>query len=147
MHIDLHHLTVNEALDTLIQKYNEIYKSGYRGKIEVIHGYGSSGKGGKIKKEVKKLVESNKNSFGIEYNSNPGITILLPQKPIPPRIDILSKEILDFCKDNGKSLSKIEAKFFRKYKVEDIKKSVKYLLKVDLLREDTSKKERIYIKN
>ncbi len=146
MHIDLHHLTVNEALDTFILRYNEVYKSGYRGKIEVIHGYGSSGKGGKIKKELRKLLEVNKSSFGIEYNSNPGITILLPKKNIPPRVDILSREILEFCKDSGKSLSKIESKFFRKYKVEDIKKSIKYLLKVDMLKEDRSKKERIYQK-
>lgn len=146
MHIDLHHLTVNEALETFIIKYNEIYKSGYKGEIELIHGYGSSGKGGKIKKEIRKLIEANKSSFRIEYNNNPGITILLPKKPIPPRIDMLSKDILNFCKDNGKSLSKIESKFFRKYKVEDIKKSIRYLLRVELLKEETGKKERIYIK-
>ena len=40
--IDLHFMCSETALKLFIEKYNNIYRSGYRGEIKIIHGYGSS---------------------------------------------------------------------------------------------------------
>jgi dsDNA-specific endonuclease/ATPase MutS2 len=43
MEIDLHDKNVNEAINYFMIKYNEIISKGFKGEINVIHGYGSSG--------------------------------------------------------------------------------------------------------
>jgi hypothetical protein len=78
--IDLHDCTVAEAIGAFVRFYNACLRSGYRGRIEVIHGYGSMGVGGKIRAELRKYLEAHKETFG-EYLAgeslrNPGVTIL-----------------------------------------------------------------------
>jgi hypothetical protein len=78
--IDLHDCTVAEAIGAFVRFYNACLRSGYRGRIEVIHGYGSMGIGGKIRAELRKYLEAHKETFG-EYLAgeslrNPGVTIL-----------------------------------------------------------------------
>lgn len=147
MEIDLHDLTVNDAIKTFIEKYNRLYKQGYRGTVEVIHGYGSSGKGGKIKKAFKKFAEEHKKFFKVEYNTNSGITLIKPISKIPEIRNILENEILEFCKDTPKSAKKIEGEFFKKYETEQIKSAIKSLVKKDELKEILKKRDRVYLKN
>jgi dsDNA-specific endonuclease/ATPase MutS2 len=78
--IDLHNCTVSEAIGQFVRFYNGCVRSGYRGRIEVIHGYGSSGVGGVIKQELRKYLAAHSETFG-EYLAgeslrNPGVTIL-----------------------------------------------------------------------
>ena len=47
--IDLHERTVAEAIREFVRFYNACVRNGYRGRLEVIHGYGSSGSGGVIR--------------------------------------------------------------------------------------------------
>lgn len=63
-----------------IRFYNACVSSGYRGRIEVIHGYGSNGVGGTIRQKLRKYLEANAETFG-EYLAgeslrNPGVTIV-----------------------------------------------------------------------
>lgn len=144
MEIDLHDLSVNEAIRVFIGKYNRTFKKGYKGPISIIHGYGSSGKGGKIKLSLKKFLEEHKNYLKLEYTLNPGITKVYPMKLIPVISDLLSKEVLKYCSSNPKSLSKIESEFFKKYTAKEIKTCVKSLVKKGLL-EEILKKNVVYL--
>lgn len=86
--IDLHDCTVAEAIGTFVRFYNACLRSGYRGRIEVIHGYGSMGVGGKIRAELRKYLEAHRETFG-EYLAgeslrNPGVTILYVKETLAP---------------------------------------------------------------
>lgn len=132
MKIDLHHLTVNEALRIFIEKYNKYYKT--EKKIEVIHGYGSGGQGGKIKKAFHKFLSNNKEFLQSEVSLNPGLTYIYPKKKLPSYESALEKEILNFC-ELPKSLSKIESRFLKKYSTNEIKSEIKRLIKAEKLTE------------
>ncbi len=89
--IDLHNCTVAEAIGQFVRFYNGCVRSGYRGRIEVIHGYGASGVGGVIKQELRKYLAAHSNVFGEflpgESLRNPGVTILYAketQAAMPP---------------------------------------------------------------
>jgi dsDNA-specific endonuclease/ATPase MutS2 len=80
--IDLHNFTVAEALREFVRFYNNCVRSGYRGRLEVIHGYGSMGGGGVIREELRKYLRAHAETFGEflagESLRNPGVTILYP---------------------------------------------------------------------
>jgi dsDNA-specific endonuclease/ATPase MutS2 len=84
--IDLHNLTVAEALREFVRFYNACVKSGYRGRLEVIHGYGSMGGGGVIREELRKYLKAHSGTFGEflagESLRNPGVTILYPRESL-----------------------------------------------------------------
>jgi DNA-nicking Smr family endonuclease len=87
--IDLHNYTVAEAIREFVRFYNACVRSRYRGRIEVIHGYGSNGVGGAIREELRKYLKAHAATFG-EYLAgeslrNPGVTILYAKEsPAPP---------------------------------------------------------------
>jgi DNA-nicking Smr family endonuclease len=89
--LDLHDCTVPEAMRAFVRFYNGCLRSGYRGRLEVIHGYGSMGVGGKIRAELRKYLEAHKETFGEflagESLRNPGVTILYVKETLaaPPR--------------------------------------------------------------
>lgn len=78
--IDLHSFTVAEALREFVRFYNQCVRSGYRGRIEVIHGYGSSGSGGRIRAALRDFLAGHGEIFGEflagESLRNPGVTIV-----------------------------------------------------------------------
>jgi len=78
--IDLHNFTVAEALREFVRFYNAQVRSGYRGRIEVIHGYGSNGTGGMIREELRRYLKAHDEIFGEflpgESLRNPGVTIV-----------------------------------------------------------------------
>ena len=82
--IDLHNFTVAEAIREFVRFYNACVRSGYRGRLEVIHGYGSSGSGGVIREELRKFLKAHAGDFwGVPYREslrNPGVTILYPRE-------------------------------------------------------------------
>ena len=82
--IDLHNFTVAEAIREFVRFYNSCVRSGYRERLEVIHGYGSSGSGGVIREELRKFLKAHAETFG-EYLAgeslrNPGVTIVYPKE-------------------------------------------------------------------
>jgi dsDNA-specific endonuclease/ATPase MutS2 len=82
--IDLHNFTVAEAIREFVRFYNSCVRSGCRGRLEVIHGYGSSGSGGVIREELRKFLKAHEETFGEflagESLRNPGVTILYPRE-------------------------------------------------------------------
>ena len=84
--IDLHKLTVAEAIREFVRFYNGCVRSGYRGRLEVIHGYGSSGSGGVIREELRRYLKAHEGIFGEflagESLRNPGVTILYPRETL-----------------------------------------------------------------
>ena len=81
--IDLHNFTIAEAIREFVSFYNACVRSGYRGRLEVIHGYGSNGTGGVIREELRKFLKAHEETFGEflagESLRNPGVTILYPK--------------------------------------------------------------------
>jgi dsDNA-specific endonuclease/ATPase MutS2 len=84
--IDLHNFTVAEALREFVRYYNNCVRSGYRGRLEVIHGYGSMGGGGVIREELRRFLKAHEETFGEflagESLRNPGVTILYPRESL-----------------------------------------------------------------
>ncbi|MFZ1084268.1 MAG: Smr/MutS family protein [Terracidiphilus sp.] len=82
--INLHSFTVAEAIREFVRFYNACVSAGYRGRLEVIHGYGSSGSGGAIREELRKYLKAHEEIFGEflpgENLRNPGVTILYPRE-------------------------------------------------------------------
>jgi len=143
MEIDLHNKNVNEAINFFMTTYNEALSNGFKGEITVIHGYGSSGVGGKIKKRFKEFSEAYKNYFKVNYNANLGVTLVRPFKALPNSDFLFENDLLEFLSANPKSLSKIQNKFFKSHNPDEIKKTIKLLLKKGALIE-IFKKEIVY---
>jgi hypothetical protein len=125
--IDLHGFSVEEAMYEFVSFYNKCVKGGYRGRIEVIHGWGSSGSGGAILRKLRDYVAENSGRFESVTDGgdigNPGVTILYPKQLVPAfpeptssqnaeptsSKNIVQDAILRFCKE-PKSERKILAK-------------------------------------
>lgn len=115
--IDLHGLTRIEAIEALVKFYNSRVKNGNLVPFDVIHGYGSSGVGGVLCKRIRSFLESFSDRLEFDFGKgvfsyNPGKTRIIPKKPLPDAIDMLSEEILDYC-DTAKTVTKITGKFHR----------------------------------
>ena len=85
--IDLHGLTVAEALSRLTAHYNARLRAGDAGPIRVIHGYGSSGRGGDLRAAIRELFSRHAGRLdfvpGETYFNNPGVTVVYPKHPLP----------------------------------------------------------------
>ena len=86
--IDLHNCTVAEAIREFVRFYNSCVQSGYHGRLEIIHGYGSSGSGGVIRDELRRYLKAHEEIFGDflpgESLRNPGVTVLYPRETPAP---------------------------------------------------------------
>lgn len=110
--IDLHEMTVSEALDYFIGTYN----SNKGQSLKIIHGYGSTGVGGRIKSAVRNFIESNINcfsriEFGENIDRNQGCTIVHYRSELPQKDDILKEKIRNFCAITPKTMEKIAGEF------------------------------------
>jgi len=85
--IDLHGLTVAEAISRLTSHYNARVRAGDAGPIRVVHGYGSSGRGGDLRAAVREFLSRNADRLefvpGEQYFNNPGVTVVYPKHPLP----------------------------------------------------------------
>ncbi|HAE41211.1 MAG TPA: hypothetical protein DCG57_21645 [Candidatus Riflebacteria bacterium] len=115
--IDLHGLTQIEAVETLVKYYNRQVKAGDYRRIDVIHGYGSTGEGGALRLRIRSFLARHTDCLGYEPGeslrpTNPGQTMVFPAKALPDALDLLGEEILEYCA-TAKTLSKISGKFRR----------------------------------
>ena len=87
--IDLHGLTESEALRRFIRDYNAYVRSGVRDPIWVVHGYGSSGRGGVLRDAVRRYISANLGRFDKvvegDHLANPGVTLIYPKRLLPER--------------------------------------------------------------
>ncbi|MCD4673979.1 MAG: Smr/MutS family protein [Anaerolineaceae bacterium] len=134
--IDLHDHTITEALSSFISYYNARVARGNKKQFKVIHGYGSSGSGGKIRVRLRKYLarfpEHLDVIHGEKFLGNPGVTFIVPWKALPTEEDGFAAEILSFCV-NGKSEEKIIGKF-RRYGQLEVKAAIKGLQRKGRLR-------------
>lgn len=111
--IDLHGYTVKEAMEIFILFYEEQLKAGKK-PFNVIHGYGSHGTGGEIRKKLRAFLVSypDKVTFYAGENSigNRGITQIKPIAKLPSMDNLLANKILDYC-NNPRTKEKITGKF------------------------------------
>ena len=97
--IDLHGLRVTEAIARLSETCNRRLRSGNAGPIRVIHGYGSSGRGGDLRNAVREYLDRHAERVeyvpGEKFFNNPGVTIVYPKHPLPapanPRFPVRSR--------------------------------------------------------
>lgn len=98
--LDLHGLTVTEALERFVEQYNLRVKGGHLGGWTIVHGYGSSGKGGAIRSKLRAFLdrfpEKLRQEAGDNYG-NPGWTWVYPKIRLPDRRERLALEILEYC--------------------------------------------------
>ena len=85
--IDLHGLTVADALARFTDHYNGRLRAGDTGPLRVIHGYGSSGRGGDLRTALRELLSRHAGRLefvpGETYFNNPGVTVVYPKHPLP----------------------------------------------------------------
>ena len=117
--LDVHGLTWSQARETFVERYNEAVRdagTGVARRLDVVHGYGSTGEGGVIRRRLRKLLERSEAylefTLGESLDSNPGHTVVAPLKPLPARDQELAELVRDYC-DRPRTLSKITGKFRR----------------------------------
>lgn len=111
--IDLHGLSVDAAIRTLIDRCNHLFSGGYRGKITVVHGYGSGGQGGAIKGRLKGFLAKHPEYFDAPSweGGNPGATIIRQLRLLPAeQAGGIRQQIIEFLQ-TAKTEAKILAKF------------------------------------
>jgi len=145
MTIDLHHLSWNEAHREFIAKYNEGFKKNIP-KIKVIHGYGSKGKGGVIKKKLLNFFKENRDNLEYYQDLNLGRTFVIPKKKLLDPLSELENKVIVFCSKTPKTMKKIEGNFFKNYSSNEIKRAVNSLTKKGILKSFSKGSHLVYIK-
>lgn len=126
--IDLHGYTVSEAIELFIENYNRRVGAGKLSSFSVVHGYGSTGSGGRIRTALLKILQANEGCLSFQRDErNHGRTIVHPEKRLPEGAGIISGEILAYCSE-GKTESKILGKF-RRYGDLNVRRTLQDLLK------------------
>ena len=115
--IDLHGRTWPESLVELIAAYNRVLAGGSRSEVlEVVHGYGSTGTGGLLRRRVRAFLAAHGDRLefqpGEDSDGNPGHTLVLPIQPLPTLNDRLAELVLEYC-ETARTQSKITGKFRR----------------------------------
>src|SRR5207249_3269794 len=116
----------DEALRVFVEFYNQHVRSGSHEPLRIVHGYGSSGQGGKIQRKIRAFLEGSAVSLdwkpGENLEGNPGVTIVYPRKILLSREDQLATGIVAFC-----SIPRTESKIageFRNYAAREIKQAI-----------------------
>jgi hypothetical protein len=122
--IDLHGHTVPEAMRAFVRFYNNAVRGGYQGRIEIVHGYGSTGGGGVIRQHLRTYLAANAGKFGSvlhgESLGNPGVTVVYAKSALPDNrgailhVTPAQEAILRFCqtpKPKDRILMKLRGRF------------------------------------
>lgn len=77
--LDVHGLDAEEAIYRVLSKFDHLIKHGQRQRIDVIHGYGSSGVGGSLRRLLRETFDRCKIEYfcGELLDGNPGHTVVL----------------------------------------------------------------------
>jgi hypothetical protein len=98
--LDLHGLTVPEAIEKFVEQYNARVKQDQLAGWTVVHGYGSTGEGGVIRSKLRAFLDQHPDKLRYELGDkygNPGSTWVYPRLRLPDRRERLALEILDYC--------------------------------------------------
>jgi hypothetical protein len=85
---DLHGCcSVEEALSAFVSAYNSLVGDGRGAALRVVHGYGSSRGGGRIRRHLHEFLRQHADCVDVwvdgEVFQNPGITIVYPRSALP----------------------------------------------------------------
>lgn len=135
--IDLHGRTWSESLTELIATYNRLLATGPSSEVlEVVHGYGSTGTGGSLRRRVRSFLAAHGDRLefqpGEDADGNPGHTIVLPIEALPEVGDLLAEQVLEYC-EIARTQSKIAGKF-RRYGDPDVIRAIRALERQGRLR-------------
>lgn len=113
--IDLHGCTVVEALARFTRAYNAHVAAGKTGDVRVIHGHGASGGTSKIRTRLREMLSRYGDRLSFQrgedwIDGNPGLTIVLPVRPLPEPLEQLGDAIAAFCA-SPRTRDKIVAEF------------------------------------
>jgi hypothetical protein len=146
--LDVHGLTADEALKLFVEFYNRHVRNNPREPLRVIHGWGSSGEGGKIRPKLRKLLADAEPNLtwkpGEDAEGNLGVTIVYPHKIIHARENQLEAAILEFC-STPRTESKIAGQF-RKYEPREIKQAIRSLVRRGEMKEIFKPSHTVYLR-
>ena len=128
--LDLHGYSVAEAIEVFVQQYNERVDSAHYGSWKIIHGYGSTGKGGAIRAKLRAFLDQHLDKLRYEPGEDygdPGWTLVYPKFRLPDRRARMATAILSFCSE-GKTEEKILREFAHMGEVQ-VKQAVRSLAK------------------
>jgi Smr domain len=111
--LDLHGFTVAEAIERFVQHYNTQVDDNQYGCLKIIHGYGSTGKGGAIRAALRSFLNQHLDKLRYESGDDygdPGWTWVYPKVRLPDQGERMATAILSFC-----SLPKTEEKILREF--------------------------------
>jgi len=133
--INLHGYTVRKALELFIAYYNSSIQNQKDIKICVVHGYGSTGEGGKIRSALRNFLNEHNDRLqwfcGESIDGNAGTTYIQAIKTLPKTFENLAKDILNYCQ-TPKTKDKI-AGYFRNHGDQCILKAIKFLEKKKMI--------------
>lgn len=128
--LDLHGLTVAEAIEVFVQHYNTRVDNNQFGSWKIIHGYGSAGVGGAIRVKLRAFLDEHLDKLRYESGDDygdPGWTWVYPKVHLPDQRERMAAAILSFCSE-GKTEDKILREFFKSGAVQ-VKQAVRSLAK------------------
>ncbi len=145
--IDLHGKTWADALPEFIELYNYTLRAHSGGvELDVIHGYGSTGQGGVLRKRIRGYLQRQGERLqfkpGEEVDGNQGHTVVMPVQPLPETADLLAEQILEYC-ESARTASKITGRF-RRYGDPLVLPAIRALERQGRLRADNRGKVKVY---
>ena len=148
--LDLHGKTWAEALAEFRDFYNAAARAHPNGgvSLEVVHGYGSSGQGGRLRTGLRNYLERQSQAGLLSYRTgeavdgNPGHTLITTLKPLPAAGDDLAESIWEYCvrpQTDRKVMNR-----FRRHGDPQVRKAIRDLESQKRLRTTTVGRERGY---
>jgi hypothetical protein len=145
--LDLHGLTIDEAIRVFIERYNRHVQGG-REPLRIIHGWGSSGEGGKIRRKIREFLTQATDNLdwepGEDVEGNLGVTIVYPRKILATRENLLAEGIATFC-STPRTESKIAGEF-RTHNAREIKQAIRTLVRQGRLQEIVKESHVTYLR-
>ena len=82
-----------------MEAYNESVADGTFDPLDIVHGYGASGQGGKMRTALRSFLTTHGvfHHCGEDMDRNPGHTLVVPEAPLPGVADRLQADILGYC--------------------------------------------------
>jgi hypothetical protein len=145
--LDLHGLSIGDALKTFADFYNRSLKSSSQEPIRIVHGYGSSGEGGRIRLKLREFLANAASSLdwrpGEDAEGNLGVTIVYPRKALLAREEQLEAGILEFC-TGPRGESRIAGEF-TEFDPREIKQAIRRLVRQGSLTEILKSGRTVYV--
>ena len=136
--IDLHGKTWTEALAEFLDFYNRSATAGggSTAKLDVVHGYGSTGSGGVIRTRLRAFLDKYPQCLeyqaGESVDGNQGHTIVKPLQRLPDTGGLLAEQVWEYC-ENPRTVAKITGRF-RRHGDPQVQQAIRTLQKQGRLR-------------